>query len=220
MSVRGNIKHFAIAAAMLFFAVGAIAAATDSPMSRSMQQAVRLYQDGKYHDAMDRFMDVLVNGTPAERSIANDYINKINQKMDASESGVSADEYATSVSKDNSGEGSAASSVATPAAVVPAAKPAVKKAAPVYTEDTVSASEEPEPVKPVVKASAKPKAKAPVAQEEPEQDEQSDEVAPPRRTQATSAERKAMMARQIDQKIKAMRRTLLSYLAATSGVQV
>ncbi|MEF3280165.1 MAG: hypothetical protein K6357_04280 [Elusimicrobiota bacterium] len=45
--------------------------------SREMQQAIRLYEEGKNTDAMDRFMDILVSGSPEEKSLANEYITKI-----------------------------------------------------------------------------------------------------------------------------------------------
>ncbi|NLH39407.1 MAG: OmpA family protein [Elusimicrobia bacterium] len=45
--------------------------------SRQMKQAITLYQEGKNTDAMDRFMDILVQGTPEEKALANEYISKI-----------------------------------------------------------------------------------------------------------------------------------------------
>lgn len=45
--------------------------------SREMKQAITLYQEGKNTDAMDRFMDILVQGTPEEKALANEYISKI-----------------------------------------------------------------------------------------------------------------------------------------------
>lgn len=47
--------------------------------SKQMQQAILLYQEGKNTDAMDRFMDILVSGTPEEKIIASEYISKITQ---------------------------------------------------------------------------------------------------------------------------------------------
>ena len=47
--------------------------------SREMQQAITLYREGKNPDAMDKFMDILVNGTPEEKALANEYISKITQ---------------------------------------------------------------------------------------------------------------------------------------------
>ncbi|PIS46797.1 MAG: hypothetical protein COT17_06745 [Elusimicrobia bacterium CG08_land_8_20_14_0_20_51_18] len=49
--------------------------------SREMEQAIRLYQEGKDNDAMDRFMDILVKGSPSEKSLANEYISKITLRM-------------------------------------------------------------------------------------------------------------------------------------------
>ncbi len=50
-------------------------------LTRSMEQAIRLYHEGNDNDAMDRFMDILVRGTPSEKSLANDYISKITLRM-------------------------------------------------------------------------------------------------------------------------------------------
>ncbi|MCX7905702.1 MAG: hypothetical protein N2446_03265, partial [Elusimicrobiales bacterium] len=47
--------------------------------SKQLQQAILLYQEGKNTDAMDRFMDILVSGTPEEKKIASEYISKITQ---------------------------------------------------------------------------------------------------------------------------------------------
>ncbi|MCX7641395.1 MAG: OmpA family protein [Elusimicrobiales bacterium] len=47
--------------------------------SKQMQQAILLYQEGKNTDAMDRFMDILVTGTPEEKILASEYISKITQ---------------------------------------------------------------------------------------------------------------------------------------------
>ncbi len=45
--------------------------------SRQLQQAIRLYEEGKNVDAMDKFMDIMVNGTPEEKAIAQEYLSKI-----------------------------------------------------------------------------------------------------------------------------------------------
>lgn len=50
-------------------------------MSRSMEQAIRLYHEGEDTEAMDRFMDILVKGSPSEKALANDYISKITLRM-------------------------------------------------------------------------------------------------------------------------------------------
>lgn len=50
-------------------------------VSREMEQAIRLYHEGDDTEAMDRFMDILVKGSPSEKALANDYINKITLRM-------------------------------------------------------------------------------------------------------------------------------------------
>lgn len=57
------------------------AQAARSAVSRSMEQAIRLYHEGQDTEAMDRFMDILVKGTPSEKALANDYITKITLRM-------------------------------------------------------------------------------------------------------------------------------------------
>jgi len=60
---------------------GVSAQSSQSAISRSMEQAIRLYHDGQDNDAMDRFMDILVQGTPSEKALANEYITKITLRM-------------------------------------------------------------------------------------------------------------------------------------------
>lgn len=60
-------------------------AGRDSSVSREMEQAIRLYRDGRDNEAMDRFMDILAKGTPSERSLANDYLNRITHRMNTGE---------------------------------------------------------------------------------------------------------------------------------------
>ena len=50
-------------------------------LSRSMQMAIRDYDDGRDSDAMDGFMEVMTSGDPSERNMANEYINLITQRM-------------------------------------------------------------------------------------------------------------------------------------------
>jgi hypothetical protein len=50
-------------------------------LSRQMQLAVRFYDQGKDSEALDRFMGILMHGDPTERSMANEYINLISQRM-------------------------------------------------------------------------------------------------------------------------------------------
>ena len=56
-------------------------AADTRDLSRQMRLAVDLYDRGEDLDAMDRFMDILVKGSPAERPMANEYLNLITQRM-------------------------------------------------------------------------------------------------------------------------------------------
>ena len=60
---------------------GLRAQAQSSGVSRSMEQAIRLYHEGENTEAMDRFMDILVKGTPSEKALANEYITKITLRM-------------------------------------------------------------------------------------------------------------------------------------------
>ena len=66
----------------LFYVQGAQPPETrGSGLSRSMEQAIRLYHEGQDNEAMDRFMDILVKGTPSEKSLANSYISRITLRM-------------------------------------------------------------------------------------------------------------------------------------------
>ena len=53
----------------------------NSGYGKQMRMAIHLYEDGRDLEAMDRFMDILVNGDPSERPIANEYLNRITQRM-------------------------------------------------------------------------------------------------------------------------------------------
>ncbi len=84
-----NAVKFALPGLMLLLAlvysgplsVPLAAQAARSGVSRSMDQAIRLYHEGQDSEAMDRFMDILVKGTPAEKALANEYISKITLRM-------------------------------------------------------------------------------------------------------------------------------------------
>ena len=65
------------------------AQAMKSGVSRSMEQAIRLYHEGEDTEAMDRFMVILVKGTPSEKALANDYITKITLRMNTGVNTVS-----------------------------------------------------------------------------------------------------------------------------------
>ncbi|MDX6768472.1 MAG: OmpA family protein [Elusimicrobiota bacterium] len=53
-------------------------------LSRPMQLAIGFYEKGDDMQAMDRFMEILTKGDPAERSMANEYLNLITHRMNAS----------------------------------------------------------------------------------------------------------------------------------------
>ncbi|MBI5247095.1 MAG: OmpA family protein [Elusimicrobia bacterium] len=53
-------------------------------LSRPMRVAVQFYEQGEDIQAMDRFMEILTKGDPSERSMANEYINLITHRMNAS----------------------------------------------------------------------------------------------------------------------------------------
>jgi hypothetical protein len=78
-----------------FFALSAAPSAaqddTDiSALSRPMRLGIRYYEKGEDLQAMDQFMDVLTRGDPAERNMANEYINLITHRMNSGEREPSA----------------------------------------------------------------------------------------------------------------------------------
>lgn len=70
-----------ISAAAGLFVPRVYAQAQRPGMSRSMEQAIRLYHENEDTEAMDRFMDILTKGSPSEKALANEYINKITTRM-------------------------------------------------------------------------------------------------------------------------------------------
>jgi outer membrane protein OmpA-like peptidoglycan-associated protein len=54
-----------------------------SNLSRPMRTAILFYERGDEMQAMDRFMEILTKGDPAERPMANEYISLITQRMNA-----------------------------------------------------------------------------------------------------------------------------------------
>lgn len=61
-------------------------------LSRTMEQAIRLYRAGENTEAMDRFMEILVKGSPSEKALANEYISKITMGMNTGVAGIEDDE--------------------------------------------------------------------------------------------------------------------------------
>ena len=84
-------KGAIVAAAALFLAAAAAWAQIEdeagqgSSLSRPMKNAIRFYEKGDDMQAMDRFMEILTKGDPAERSMANEYINLISHRMSSGE---------------------------------------------------------------------------------------------------------------------------------------
>jgi outer membrane protein OmpA-like peptidoglycan-associated protein len=50
-------------------------------LSRPMRTAIQFYENGEDGQAMDRFMEILTRGDPSERTMANEYINLLTQRM-------------------------------------------------------------------------------------------------------------------------------------------
>ena len=67
------------------------------PMSRDMQLGIFYFNHREDSQAMDRFVEVLNHGAPAERASANQYLNQITQRM--TDTGSSVSSSSASVSK-------------------------------------------------------------------------------------------------------------------------
>ncbi|MDP2865262.1 MAG: hypothetical protein Q8O90_03370, partial [Elusimicrobiota bacterium] len=94
MKTKTALKFILPVLLVLFFAAygplpGLSAQAAKSGLSRSMEQAIRLYHEGEDTEAMDRFMVILVKGTPSEKALANEYITKITLRMNTGVNTVS-----------------------------------------------------------------------------------------------------------------------------------
>lgn len=71
----------------LFFGPRPIRAQGDpsARMSQKMQRGIELFNQGKHEQAMDYFMDVLVQGHASEKSLANEYLNRITSRIGVGE---------------------------------------------------------------------------------------------------------------------------------------
>lgn len=82
---RRWISSIALASLLLAWAPGRCPAqdadGTRYGISKQMRMAIEMYEKGDDLDAMDRFMEILVKGDPAERPMANQYLNLITQRM-------------------------------------------------------------------------------------------------------------------------------------------
>ncbi|OGS29919.1 MAG: hypothetical protein A2218_12215 [Elusimicrobia bacterium RIFOXYA2_FULL_53_38] len=140
ITMKKNLK-FGIAAAVCaallsvcahFPAQGAQPDPRGSGLSRSTEQAIRLYHEGQDNEAMDRFMDILVKGTPSEKSLANSYISRITLRMNT---GVPSQ-------KDQGADGGVLKEVEGDKQVQVRQQPGFKDLAP--SEEEAAAQEEPE----------------------------------------------------------------------------
>jgi len=55
--------------------------ADESGWSKKMRMAIQYYEKGNDLEAMDGFMHILVKGSPLERPAANEYLNRITERM-------------------------------------------------------------------------------------------------------------------------------------------
>ncbi len=118
MKTNAVLKIAFSSALILLFAVSGrlpsdLCAQSASASSRAMEQAIRLYNNGQDSDAMDRFMDILVKGSPSEKALANEYISKITLRMNSGVPTV----------KDRGAQPTALSEVAAPAVETQKAAP-------------------------------------------------------------------------------------------------
>ncbi|MDE2290524.1 MAG: hypothetical protein KGL53_00470, partial [Elusimicrobia bacterium] len=168
-------------------------AQADAPrLSKDMRLAVDMYRKGDDLGAMDRFMEILVKGEPAERSMANDYLNRITHRM------------ATGSKLENP----------PPAAAEPA--PEAPQGTPGGAEEGVGPRV---PVETVVPESGPAPAVTTTGVPLPPPPADHVEEAPPR-TQGSVAEDRKAMKDQIDEKIHERTRDSLEHLKRWDSVQV
>jgi outer membrane protein OmpA-like peptidoglycan-associated protein len=65
---------------------GGIIAGQEPPLSRDMQLGIFYFKKGEDSEAMDRFIEVLNAGNPTERTLANQYLNRITRRLSGTES--------------------------------------------------------------------------------------------------------------------------------------
>ncbi len=84
MALLKRIIILAVAVMILPLAHSQQEGGMNTSVSRSMRTAIQFYNKGDDTQAMDRFMEILTKGDPSERSMANEYINLITQRMNTS----------------------------------------------------------------------------------------------------------------------------------------
>lgn len=198
-------KRLLVVAALLGAPASSILAQEDeggtSGLSRPMQNAIRFYESGDDMQAMDRFMEILTKGDPAERSMANEYLNLITHRMNA---GGGKAGNPSAVRGDVAAEAAAEKTMAMNAPRSPASRPG--SAAPVMT-DGISNSR---------------RARDLDAVEEPERRAPSRGRSVPGapRGDDMSASNKAVMRKEIRARLRSAQEKSLSDLKAIDGVRV
>ncbi len=64
---------------------GGIISGAEPPLSRDMRLGIFYFKKGEDSEAMDRFIEVLNGGDPAEQVLANKYLNRITRRMSGTE---------------------------------------------------------------------------------------------------------------------------------------
>ncbi len=96
--------------------------AADQPgLSRQMKSGIRLYEVGDDMEAMNRFMDILTHGDPAERPMANQYLNLITQRMSSSGSAKNSPRPAPAPAAEPASEPAPPAAATRPATTAPIA---------------------------------------------------------------------------------------------------
>ncbi len=91
MRIFNSIKVSLLVASLAVFLTGPAALFAKTSSAKQLEKGIKLYNENNHYDAMDYFIDVLVNGTRAEANIANDYINRIHNGMGGIQEPVEVD---------------------------------------------------------------------------------------------------------------------------------
>ena len=91
MRIFNSIKVSLLVASLAVFLTGPAALFAKTSSAKQLEKGIKLYNENNHYDAMDYFIDVLMNGTRAEANIANDYINRIHNGMGGIQEPVEVD---------------------------------------------------------------------------------------------------------------------------------
>jgi len=170
-------------------------------LSRPMRTAIRFYEQGEDMQAMDRFMEILTKGEPAERSMANEYLNLITHRMNSGGAAGGDPAPKPSASVETAARDSVAAPPASPAAArrPPAAQIVAEgEAAPSRRGSRLDSIDEPVP------RSRRPSRAAPRGA----------------RGDDMTASNKAVMRKEIHARLRAAQEKSVSDLKAFEGVRV